>query len=418
MKNDIFADHLPETGCWKRIGKKLAYVLALCCFLFGIQACTTAETNTAKQLELGYRYLDEMKYEEALIAFSKVIEIDAKTWDAYSGSADAYIGLGENEKAAEILEAALILLENDEVKESTDYDTIRSGFLLRITQLYLAMADEAAGQDQEKALQYYRKLLEINPESEEAVKSVERLTAKRYPDDYLDYGENHDYTEEQFEKCRSILMTLYDAFMESGIEGAETYIADLTQTPGHTTDVSCLIETDFYHGRKAYYGDTDELGRPEGFGAALCDDGFNAQYFVGEWENGQRMSGTLFSSSKTGEIGYYRGGWKNDLPNGHGTMYDFFVDQYYDGEFTDGYFNGDFEITWYTKEPATYSIHFDMGEGEHLQEYEDGSWQIEGKIEFSDGGWINGINQNPGYYYTAWGFPVDEPPKLEVQGSP
>ena len=52
-----------------------------------------------KQLNLGQRYLSEMNYEEAVVAFNQAIEINPRNADAYLGLADAYIGLGDEEAA-------------------------------------------------------------------------------------------------------------------------------------------------------------------------------------------------------------------------------------------------------------------------------------------------------------------------------
>lgn len=55
-------------------------------------------------MDLGYNYLFEEDYESALIAFEEVIQIDDKQVDAYVGAADAYIGMGDYEAAARILQ--------------------------------------------------------------------------------------------------------------------------------------------------------------------------------------------------------------------------------------------------------------------------------------------------------------------------
>lgn len=57
-----------------------------------------------EQYDLGVRYLSEGNYEEAVIAFAAAIEIEPKRLDAYVGLADAYIGLGDYEKASQAIE--------------------------------------------------------------------------------------------------------------------------------------------------------------------------------------------------------------------------------------------------------------------------------------------------------------------------
>ena len=63
--------------------------------------------DLSKQLGLGKRYLEEMDYDNALIAFNRAIEIDPKCEDAYIGAADAYIGKGGPENAEKILKKGL-----------------------------------------------------------------------------------------------------------------------------------------------------------------------------------------------------------------------------------------------------------------------------------------------------------------------
>ena len=57
-------------------------------------------------LALAERYLDEQDYEQAVIEFKKLLEIDPKNTDAYLGLAEAYEGLGEYDKAAKVLRDA------------------------------------------------------------------------------------------------------------------------------------------------------------------------------------------------------------------------------------------------------------------------------------------------------------------------
>ncbi len=56
-----------------------------------------------EQYDLGVRYLSEGNYEEAVIAFQAAVKIEPKRPEAYAGLADAYVELGEPEKAQEAL---------------------------------------------------------------------------------------------------------------------------------------------------------------------------------------------------------------------------------------------------------------------------------------------------------------------------
>lgn len=58
----------------------------------------------SEQLDLGQRYLSELEYEQAVVAFTEAISIDPRSEDAYMGLADAYMGLGDLEAACKALE--------------------------------------------------------------------------------------------------------------------------------------------------------------------------------------------------------------------------------------------------------------------------------------------------------------------------
>ncbi len=57
-----------------------------------------------EHIDLGRVYLTELSYEEAVIEFTEAIEIEPLNPEAYLGLAEAYVGMGDNEKAVEVLE--------------------------------------------------------------------------------------------------------------------------------------------------------------------------------------------------------------------------------------------------------------------------------------------------------------------------
>ncbi len=63
----------------------------------------SASSGVAGSLQLAERYLNEQNYEQAVIEFQKVLEIEPMNVDAYLGIADAYIGMGDTDKALEWL---------------------------------------------------------------------------------------------------------------------------------------------------------------------------------------------------------------------------------------------------------------------------------------------------------------------------
>lgn len=59
------------------------------------------------QLALAYKLLEEGKYDEAVIAFNKVIDIDSKNIDAHIGLSKAYVKLKDYDEAEKVLNKAL-----------------------------------------------------------------------------------------------------------------------------------------------------------------------------------------------------------------------------------------------------------------------------------------------------------------------
>lgn len=82
----------------------------------------SAEQQIAEQLELGQKYLLNQEYEEAVVAFEKVIKLEARQISAYVGLSEAYVALEENHKAIEVLEQAQEILEKEYDEASPMFD--------------------------------------------------------------------------------------------------------------------------------------------------------------------------------------------------------------------------------------------------------------------------------------------------------
>ncbi len=79
-------------------------------FSFFLYSDDKQETSITEYLNLGDKYLLDMNYEQALVQFLKVIEIEPMNERAYLGAAEAYIRLGRVDEAAAILERGLLTL--------------------------------------------------------------------------------------------------------------------------------------------------------------------------------------------------------------------------------------------------------------------------------------------------------------------
>ena len=90
--------------------KKLISILLCCALLFGMAACknSAAIQSVNELLSLGEKYLLDLDCEQALIQFTKVIEIEPMNPRGYTGAARAYIALGDIEKAVEVLRQGLM----------------------------------------------------------------------------------------------------------------------------------------------------------------------------------------------------------------------------------------------------------------------------------------------------------------------
>ena len=63
-----------------------------------LAACGQSAPTWQEQYDLGIRYLSEGNYQEAIIAFTDLTEIDEKQPSAYVGRGDAYSALAEQEE--------------------------------------------------------------------------------------------------------------------------------------------------------------------------------------------------------------------------------------------------------------------------------------------------------------------------------
>ena len=103
---------------------RFIFVLAITLIVVSIFAggCSSGQTATspAELLSLGERFLLEMNYEQALVQFLQVIEIEPMNARAYYGAARAYIGLGQIHNAVDILQRGIELTGDDGLRVFLD----------------------------------------------------------------------------------------------------------------------------------------------------------------------------------------------------------------------------------------------------------------------------------------------------------
>jgi len=96
-----------EKKSTKVIAAVVAVAIIVIAVALALQANKEKPFTAAELLDLGEKYLLEMDYEQAIVQFTKAIEIEPKNERAYLGAAEAYVALGQEDKAIEILEQGL-----------------------------------------------------------------------------------------------------------------------------------------------------------------------------------------------------------------------------------------------------------------------------------------------------------------------
>lgn len=84
-----------------RTWKCRSFLAGLLLAVLLLTACASSAAKAAKKIELGQKYLTEMNYTEAVASFTEAIKLEPDNIQAYIGRAEAYMALGEYDKALE-----------------------------------------------------------------------------------------------------------------------------------------------------------------------------------------------------------------------------------------------------------------------------------------------------------------------------
>ena len=96
----------------------IAVITAAIISIIAIQATPANRVKT--QLRLAQKYLNELNYEQAVLAYQEAISIDPKCEKAYLAIADIYIQTNEEDKAVAILEQAQANIQTDALSARLD----------------------------------------------------------------------------------------------------------------------------------------------------------------------------------------------------------------------------------------------------------------------------------------------------------
>ena len=229
----------------------------------------SAEAQIKEQLDLGHKYMTELNYDQAVIAYNKVLEIDPKNVEAYLALADIYEHQGDMDKARETLEKALAEVPSDADLQSR-YEKL------------MGPADEASDQT-------------------EGMEGAEDTEQKR-----------QDGSAGQTSIIISDAETLKwaESLYEAG--DYEGLINRAEESFGLISELAAD-----HPGRIYYEGDTNQ-SVPDGFGIGIYGDGLKQTTFmyIGSWKNGVRSGQGTALFKKGDNYGYCTGGWDNDIQNG------------------------------------------------------------------------------------------------------
>ena len=123
-----------------------AAMVALAIAIVLIFTMNNRPMTAADMLSLGERYLLEMQFEQAIVQFLAVIEIEPMNVRAYLGAAEAFVGLGQMENAANILRQGLERTSSEDIAWAwVALDSDNYQIYLTIANLLIALADSELG---------------------------------------------------------------------------------------------------------------------------------------------------------------------------------------------------------------------------------------------------------------------------------
>lgn len=113
---------VPQKNFFTKKKITITAIIAVILIVGGIVAAITSingssiSISTTDTLQLADRYLKEMNYEQAIVEIQKVLEIEPKNVDAYIELAEIYFGLGDMDKAIEVLERGYENTDSEEIE--------------------------------------------------------------------------------------------------------------------------------------------------------------------------------------------------------------------------------------------------------------------------------------------------------------
>ena len=361
----------PEIPANQKKKKWLLYVIVATAVLIalavGIGIYNTPENRLKRQLDLGYKYLEEEQYEAAALAFEQAITIDERCMEAYAGGLEAYLGAGDTNGARDFYDRTLAVISGlDPEFAASNRETIvglylsvdqvygddpdkmaqilEDGYTLteeeprikdRLIETYVGIGKEKTqGGAYEEALTVYDRLLELDSGNTETIdglcdclnKYIDVLMKEKRYDEiralaekYGDIATGVDFASvlakiAELEKIeaenRAFMKNVYDLMAAEDYEG-------MHEVDG-SEEAKAFVER-MEGDRYIYF--PDGKNTLNGTGAGVYQFGEGGYYFYyGDYVDGERKGkGTEFLNERADEYWIFTGAWDQDAPNGEGT---------------------------------------------------------------------------------------------------
>jgi len=352
--------------------KILAVLFLLLTTLFTACSKSFEKLSSVELIEIGEKYLIEMEYEQAIVYFSRVVEIEPRNPRGYTGLAEAYVGLSDPDKAFEHLKSGMLELPNDSSITEMFDNLIQDQF--EIGEQLLNQ------QDYQKAIEHFAKLALLVPSMEQVyIKGAEAYIGLGDMDkaiEFLKKGLEHlpnnstltEMLEElEYEKEREDLTSVATPILEelTVLCSSDNYdsVFDKMQTEefakvtalSNSLNRPYIVDTE--HGRIGVY----EVNSKR-YG--------NYMIYFGDYNGDIREGSGVWLGHYEGQNYFAKGIWANDKPNGemqirewHSNLDASVMYRVITGNVVDGLWNGD--VTWAFEENSGFTsifpVQFDMG---------------------------------------------------------
>lgn len=385
----------------------------LLCLAMSLLLCGCQSTNDKiqEQLNLGEKYLTELDYDNAIVAFNRVIEIDPKEISAYAGKSKAYAGKGSYTEAVQAWEDGLqIIAANNEELESTFHNIIADMSIRVAEYLHILIADEMGRNQYDEALEYMHKLLEYEPgQYQYFLELAERYMEEGRFEDALILLQELNVDDASIQEMLDII--LYEQMREDLAVEANPILIELA--------LHCSV------------GDRDAVFntlQTEEFEKVAALAGFLERPYITDTEYG-KIGVYQVNSELYGNYMIYYGGYQDDRRHGTGIWLG-----YHDGnnyfasvEWADDIPNGRAEVReWNTRldDDVVYriiegNVENGLWNGDVIWNFEEAGTINENSASFDKGHWIvtdTDHDEEEGYHYSSGDISLNDSDLTELRG--